>query len=644
MRESLACANCVVKKTGCDRKRPSCSACRRSGLACLYRETIPAGRHMSGHHNGVSKKLASSASSAATALLLLLLGLSSPHTPVQHQASSSGQTTQQHMSIARTLQDRIERLEAIVSMHQKVNSLGADDPVNPATGAGASGGSPPLAREDLKAFFIASLRPHLVLLTADQVIFCAAENPLVTYAMCALAALFVPEQFLPLRRARELFLAYFGEAKACMSAAFDDPKPSSVFGLLLLTIASSADRGPKVTYYYGSVVQMAMRIGLNSEEVIASSPESEFYKALMRNIWWSIYILDRWFMAAGLGLDTIKDADCRVALPMPEYLERPSSKNALQERIELEIALVTTSSPFIPALPDLGLDACLVMLSKIFGRIVETNREAALNHTCMDIITQRSLARSLDDLYASIPEVARKPDVLLAMSSTAEWALNKWKSVFALAQLLGSRVTLYRYTLLRRMERSQSAETVSSVDFVESFNAVVDTMNLIRMLEQHGASFGSLFALMLTDLFSVALTLPVCFVLPLSPSDKALADAALECLCTTLDILSNGIAPSPSYSHVIRTICASRDPEFVVRAVKLAAENMDSPSLPNDSGVPEGPQSTMLLRYFYRLSSTPSSSAPAPTPPSKPEPTGSRVLPHPLSRFQQPPCKSSLQV
>ena len=160
--------------------------------------------------------------------------------------SSSAVTASSYLpSSAQTLQDRLERLEAIVGQHQQTNSLSCNDPVDPQSFLApiATISNPPLAREELKAYFIDSLRPNICLMTAEQITHCCAESPLVTFAVCALAALFAPASLLPASKCHELFVAYYKAAKTGIASMFEQPEVSSIFGLLLITMVSSADRG-----------------------------------------------------------------------------------------------------------------------------------------------------------------------------------------------------------------------------------------------------------------------------------------------------------------------------------------------------------------------------------------------------------------
>ena len=41
--KSFACFNCATRKIKCDKERPTCAACRRRQLTCVYEDTAPAG-------------------------------------------------------------------------------------------------------------------------------------------------------------------------------------------------------------------------------------------------------------------------------------------------------------------------------------------------------------------------------------------------------------------------------------------------------------------------------------------------------------------------------------------------------------------------------------------------------------------------
>ncbi|KAH6597788.1 hypothetical protein BASA61_003052 [Batrachochytrium salamandrivorans] len=530
LRTALTCINCIAKKSKCDRLRPTCSACRKSGLLCSYKPRKQVVTAMTRQH-----KISNNASNNAS---------------------------DQPSSTAQTLQDRLQRLEEIVVKHQLSNDMSCNDPVNPATFTvtptasdicqSYNAGSHPiykvathaalLAGKELKAYFIDSLRSTICLMSADQVSFCCAENPLVTFAICALAAMFAPDSLLPNHNRHELFLAYYKAARSGIATMLEQPKASSVFGLLMITIISCAERGPRDTYYYGSVVQMAMQLGLNSEARINKAP-SEFHKSLCRSVWWSIYLLDRWLLTTEIGIEAVRDSDCKGSR---------------------------------------------AVLAKIYGRIVLANRDAAALKSVMNPIVQISLERSLDDFAQLLPEVVRNstllsqpPESLPQDSISQEWKHSKWESVSIFATLLAARVALYRFTLLHRFETQPLELVMASKDFTESFRSVVAALELITTLKRNSAEFESLFVLFLAALFNISLVLPICYMMPLSAKEFLLVNQALEEFCRTMDVLSVRATPSPIYSRVIRTLCASRDKAYVIKAIKLAAKNMNLPQLHN---------------------------------------------------------------
>ncbi|KAH6587294.1 hypothetical protein BASA50_001300 [Batrachochytrium salamandrivorans] len=575
LRTALTCINCIAKKSKCDRLRPTCSACRKSGLLCSYKPRKQVVTAMTRQH-----KISNNASNNAS---------------------------DQPSSTAQTLQDRLQRLEEIVVKHQLSNDMSCNDPVNPATFTvtptasdicqSYNAGSHPiykvathaalLAGKELKAYFIDSLRSTICLMSADQVSFCCAENPLVTFAICALAAMFAPDSLLPNHNRHELFLAYYKAARSGIATMLEQPKASSVFGLLMITIISCAERGPRDTYYYGSVVQMAMQLGLNSEARINKAP-SEFHKSLCRSVWWSIYLLDRWLLTTEIGIEAVRDSDCKVPLPPSQFVLSLPPGHIADERANLEISLMASERPFIPSPPFLGVVGSRAVLAKIYGRIVLANRDAAALKSVMNPIVQISLERSLDDFAQLLPEVVRNstllsqpPESLPQDSISQEWKHSKWESVFIFATLLAARVALYRFTLLHRFETQPLELVMASKDFTESFRSVVAALELITTLKRNSAEFESLFVLFLAALFNISLVLPICYMMPLSAKEFLLVNQALEEFCRTMDVLSVRATPSPIYSRVIRTLCASRDKAYVIKAIKLAAKNMNLPQLHN---------------------------------------------------------------
>ncbi|KAH9276201.1 hypothetical protein BASA83_001475 [Batrachochytrium salamandrivorans] len=332
---------------------------------------------------------------------------------------------------------------------------------------------------------------------------------------------------------------------------------------------------------------MAMQLGLNSEDCINKAP-SEFHKSLCRSVWWSIYMLDRWLLTSEIGIEVVRDSDCKVSLPPSQFVLSLPPGHIADERANLEISLMASERPFIPSPPFLGVVGSQVVLAKIYGRIVLANRDAAALKSVMDPIVQISLERSLDDFAQLLPEVVRNstllsqpPESLPQDSLSQEWKHSKWQSVFIFASLLAARVVLYRFTLLHRFETQPSELVMASKDFTESFRSVVTALELITTLKRNSAEFESLFVLFLAALFNISLVLPICYMMPLSAKEFLLVNQALEEFCRTMDVLSVRATPSPIYSRVIRTLCASRDKAYVIKAIKLAAKNMNLPQLHN---------------------------------------------------------------
>lgn len=133
--------------------------------------------------------------------------------------------------------------------------------------------------------------------------------------------------------------AFFGAAKHCGDpmSGFEDADLWSVQALILMSVYMlSISRRNSANAYYGMAVRSAFALGLHREETLPMFAES--WQRLRRNLWKTLFILDR-FLSASLGRPiAILEDDCSEALldPLEPSLHPESNDQGGAEPIHSE--------------------------------------------------------------------------------------------------------------------------------------------------------------------------------------------------------------------------------------------------------------------------------------------------------------------
>ncbi|TPX32106.1 hypothetical protein SmJEL517_g04685 [Synchytrium microbalum] len=300
--------------------------------------------------------------------------------------------------------------------------------------ANAAAQAPPLPQEaatELVDLFFHYIYPVLPVVHKHTFVRAYAnESPLLLNAMYALAARYSTHPTVRTNPAA-LFSAgdvFYVRARELVDHYMDVPSATTVSALLALAMyAAGSGRGSAAWMYSGMAIRMAQELKLNvepefEEAYAASGRLSWLEKETRRRLWWGCFVLDRYAGAAADRSMIINEKDCKVYLPSNES-SWDSVQNAEDEPAgavgpsdSFQIAVLTSTNTFTPGIPLQNPMGYFILLTKIFGKIVEysnqfknhqrTNPNATSNP---DADYQLSiLDASLRDWFASLPHWMRQ--------------------------------------------------------------------------------------------------------------------------------------------------------------------------------------------------------------------------------------------
>ncbi|KAJ3039627.1 hypothetical protein HDV00_012085, partial [Rhizophlyctis rosea] len=211
------------------------------------------------------------------------------------------------------------------------------------------------------------------------------ESPLMLNAMYAVAARYSTH---PSIRTNPNALynsgdVFYIKARELVDHYMDVPNVSTVNALLVLaTYAAGSGRGSAAWMYSGMAIRMAQELKLNVEpefeEAYATTNRlSWLEREMRRRLWWCCFVLDRYAGAAADRSMIINEKDCKVYLPSNEYAwnsvtelnDEPADIG--NNKDSFQIAVVTSTNMFTPGIPAQNGFGYFVLLTKIFGKIVE---------------------------------------------------------------------------------------------------------------------------------------------------------------------------------------------------------------------------------------------------------------------------------
>ncbi|KAJ3273341.1 hypothetical protein HDV01_004558 [Terramyces sp. JEL0728] len=355
------CNACTRKKQKCDRQRPSCAGCLTSKIPCVYPEgAIPPKIH---------KKKAVTARELA-------------------------------------LEERLNQLEAAFLATQGNNSGFVPFNIDFIPTAQANGSD--LLVEGMNSnMFISEFGEKEGEVAEDTAITFLSKNS------------FISADYMgKLKGKSDLFkyaLRGYGyyhkdsieSAKMCLeravtyfSEAIGSPSVLSVISILCMAMLHmKVEKQVQGHAYYTFAVNMARDIGMNKEETLNCLVENDAEKEDVRKVWWWLYSLDQFMRYKSKSI--LKDEDNGLFLP-------GSMLNATKQdrKAYLGVHIMSSKDWFTPGLPDQSLHACKVLLTRIFGKVIQFNYLFQFeNNTINTLYVLSTLEGSLQLWWCNLPPV-----------------------------------------------------------------------------------------------------------------------------------------------------------------------------------------------------------------------------------------------
>ncbi|KAJ3098486.1 hypothetical protein HDU97_003985 [Phlyctochytrium planicorne] len=245
---------------------------------------------------------------------------------------------------------------------------------------------PPEAIRELLDLYFTYIHPTMPLVHMNSFMSnFANESPLLLNSMYALAARYSNHP--TIRSTPDMLYnngdIFYNKARELVDHYMDVPNTSTVTALLCLaTYAAGSGRGSAAWMYSGMAIRMAQELKLNIEPEFDESSSvgtkmSWLERERRRRIWWTCFVLDRYAGAAADRSMIINEKDCKVYLPSAESLWKSVSNNN-EEPVEsipsngaFQISVLTSTSAFTPGVPFQNPFGYFVLLTKVFGKIIE---------------------------------------------------------------------------------------------------------------------------------------------------------------------------------------------------------------------------------------------------------------------------------
>ncbi|TPX33152.1 hypothetical protein SeMB42_g07511 [Synchytrium endobioticum] len=410
-RITQACDACNKKKVKCDGAKPVCSNCARSSLVCTYSRGAKKRGPRAGYIESLENRL-----KEMEALLKPLQNVPAVNSAVSGLNSDPMPGHSDGMS------------------PEGDDTLGPHHPCYDSYVTNGACQAPSLSPEvaaELVELFFHYVYPVLPLVHKNTFMRTYTnESPLLLNAMYALSARYSTH---PAVRTNPAAMyssgdVFYVRARELVDNYMDVPSSTTVSALLALAMyAAGSGRGSAAWMYSGMAIRMAQELKLNvepefEEAYAASGRLSWLERETRRRLWWCCFVLDRYAGAAADRSMIINEKDCRVYLPFNESLwnsvqsadDEPAG--AMGPSDNFQIAVLTSTNTFTPGIPLQNPIGYFILLTKVFGKIVEysnqfknyqrTNPNATSNP---DADYQLSiLDASLRDWFASLPHWMRQ--------------------------------------------------------------------------------------------------------------------------------------------------------------------------------------------------------------------------------------------
>ncbi|KAJ3041018.1 hypothetical protein HK097_002401, partial [Rhizophlyctis rosea] len=388
-RITQACDACNKKKVKCDGTKPTCANCQRSNQSCSYSR----GAKKRGPRAGYIESLENRLKEMEALLKPLQSDGKMPEGGIPgfdgfpKSGSMGGPSAGSSASSEGGDSHGDRGGDDFGSSGQYFNSpaMGYNSPVQSSIQPTPSA-IPPEATAELIELYFHYVYPIMPLIHKPTFMRnLPNESPLMLNAMYAVAARYSQH---PAIRTNPNALynsgdVFYIKARELVDHYMDVPNVSTVNALLVLaTYAAGSGRGSAAWMYSGMAIRMAQELKLNVEpefeEAYASANRlSWLERETRRRLWWCCFVLDRYAGAAADRSMIINEKDCKVYLPSNEYAwnsvnevnDEPSEIG--NNKDSFQIAVLTSTNMFTPGIPAQNGFGYFVLLTKIFGKIVE---------------------------------------------------------------------------------------------------------------------------------------------------------------------------------------------------------------------------------------------------------------------------------
>ncbi|KAJ3313357.1 hypothetical protein HDV04_002163 [Boothiomyces sp. JEL0838] len=196
-------------------------------------------------------------------------------------------------------------------------------------------------------------------------------------------------------------------AKMCLekavtyfSDAIGSPSIVSVISILCMAMLHmKVNKHVQGHAYYTFAVNMARDIGMNKEETLSVLVENDAEKEDIRKVWWWMYSLDQFMRYKSKSI--LKDEDNGLFLPDSLLNSTKQDRKAY-----LGVHIMSSKDWFTPGLPDQSLHACKVLLTRIFGKVIQFNYLFQFeNNSINTLYVLSTLEGSLQLWWCNLPPI-----------------------------------------------------------------------------------------------------------------------------------------------------------------------------------------------------------------------------------------------
>jgi Fungal specific transcription factor domain len=261
-----------------------------------------------------------------------------------------------------------------------------------------------------------------------------------------------------------------------------------------------------------------LTLGLNNEKFYHSGDLTDDSKEIMRGTFWTVYMADRMLSALRFEPPMVKESDIGVTLPsLPGAVYHPQDNMN-----ELQIAIMSSDEWYIPTPRNLSVNAYLLILVKIHGRIIAFSQEQKSDKKTVPnsdfLFRESALSASLRDWYAAIPEFVRNVLNQINNDKPPLDPVQTWHAAFIMILYYCIKIYLPKQSLLKNIEENiQLASSCSAAR--EIFLAGCNLADILQSFLKHNPEFLFVPPFVASCIFGTSLMTLIVSKLNLNPTD-----------------------------------------------------------------------------------------------------------------------------